>query len=131
MEHIIASGSDFLVGPLTYDVLQDQASYVTGRRNCQIFASVPEAGPLSVKSVKFNIADPNGFIDLSTLCRCRNALSGKSIFFLTPPAKWSSDISLSISSYSRTLGGGTLAATCGAFCAACIFLAKRPRCTRN
>ncbi len=68
MEHIIASGSDFLVGPLTYDVLQDQASYVTGRRNCQIFASVPECGPLAVKSVKFNIADPNGFIDLSTLC---------------------------------------------------------------
>ena len=68
MESIIASGSDFLCGPLSYDVLNDQASYVTGRRHCQIFASVPEAGPSSVKSVKFNIADPNGFIDLSTLC---------------------------------------------------------------
>ena len=68
MESIVASGSDFLVGPLSYDVLNDQASYVTGRRNSQIFASVPEAGPNSVKSVKFNIADPNGFLDLSTLC---------------------------------------------------------------
>ncbi len=64
----MASGSDFLVGPLSYDVLNDQASYVTGRRNSQIFASVPEAGPTSVKSVKFNVADPNGFLDLSTLC---------------------------------------------------------------
>ena len=68
MESIVASGSDFLVGPLSYDVLNDQASYVTGRRNPQIFASVPEAGPNSVKSVKFNIADPNGFLDLSMLC---------------------------------------------------------------
>ncbi len=68
MESIVASGSDFLVGPLSFDVLQDQASYVTGRRNSQIFASVPECGPASVKSVKFNVADPNGFIDLSTLC---------------------------------------------------------------
>ena len=68
MESIVASGSDFLVGPLSYEVMQDQASYVTTRRNSQIFASVPEAGPTSVKSVKWNIADPNGFIDLSTLC---------------------------------------------------------------
>jgi len=68
MESIVAAGQDFLVGLLSDDVLQDQAGYVTGRRFSQIFASVPEAGPNSVKSVKFNIADPNGFLDLSTLC---------------------------------------------------------------
>ena len=68
MESIVASGSDFLVGPLSYDVLQDQASYVTSCRSTQIFASVSEAGRNSMKSVKWNIADPNGIIDLSTLC---------------------------------------------------------------
>ena len=68
MESVIASGSDFLVGPLSYEVLQDQASYVTARRFTQTFANTPEVGPNSVKSLKFNIADPNGFLDLSSLC---------------------------------------------------------------
>jgi hypothetical protein len=68
MESIISSGNDFLLGPLSYDVMQDQASYVTSRRNSQIFANVSEVGPNAVKSVKFNLADPSGFLDLSTLC---------------------------------------------------------------
>ena len=68
MESIVASGQDFLVGPLNFEVLQDQASYVTSRRNTQTFANVSEVGPQSVKSLKVQLADPSGFLDLSTLC---------------------------------------------------------------
>jgi len=116
MESIIASGSDFLCGPLSYDVLNDQASYVTGRRNCQIFASVPEAGPSSVKSVKFNIADPNGFIDLSTLCFSWTVRENGGLLPLQPLTAiphnyWGRMIIRCSSALVEDLGGGHLGRT--------------------
>ena len=67
MESVLSSGQDFLVGPLSYDVLKDQASYIQERRQTTIFANTEAAGPTSVKTVKFSVNDPNGFLDLSTL----------------------------------------------------------------
>ena len=53
---------------LSYDLSGDQASYCVGRRNSQINSNVPTAGPNDVRQVTFNIADPSGFLDLSSLC---------------------------------------------------------------
>ena len=68
MESVLSAGEDFLVGPLDYGSIgKDQAQYVQERRQTTIFASVDRAGPTAVRSVKFSVADPNGFLDLSTL----------------------------------------------------------------
>lgn len=68
MESVLSAGEDFLVGPLDYSTVgKDQAQYVQERRQTTIFSSVPEAGPNSVRSIKFSIADPNGFLDLASL----------------------------------------------------------------
>ena len=53
---------------LSYDLSGDQASYVVSRRQSQINSNVPTAGPNDVRQVTFNIADPSGFLDLSSLC---------------------------------------------------------------
>jgi len=68
MESILSGGQDFLLPGLSYDLANDQSSYVLNRRNSQLNSNVPEAGPNSVKQVSFNIADPSGFLDLSSLC---------------------------------------------------------------
>ena len=68
MESILSGGEDFLLPGLSYDLAGDQASYVVSRRQTQISSQVPEAGPNSVRQVSFNIADPSGFLDLSSLC---------------------------------------------------------------
>ncbi len=113
MESIVASGSDFLVGPLSFDVLNDQASYVTNRRNCQIFANVSECGPLSVKSVKFNVADPNSFIDLSTVCfswtvQEKGGTAALQPLTAIPHNYWSRMIVRCSSALVEDLGGGHL-----------------------
>ena len=69
MESILAGGQeDFLLPGLSYDLQKDGASYVVNRRNSQISSNVPEAGPNAVRQITFNIADPSGFLDLSSLC---------------------------------------------------------------
>ena len=68
MESILSGGQDFLLPGLSYDLSGDQASYVVSRRQSQINSSVPTAGPNDVRQVTFNIADPSGFLDLSSLC---------------------------------------------------------------
>jgi hypothetical protein len=68
MESILSGGEDFLLPGLSYDLAGDQASYVVGRRQSQISSQVPTAGPDAVRQVTFNIADPSGFLDLSSLC---------------------------------------------------------------
>ena len=69
MESILAGGQeDFLLPGLSYDLQKDGASYVVSRRNSQLSCSVPVAGPNDVRQVTFNIADPSGFLDLSSLC---------------------------------------------------------------
>ena len=68
MESILSSSEDFLLPGLSYDLAGDQASYVVARRQSQISSNVPVAGPQAVRQVSFNIADPSGFLDLSSLC---------------------------------------------------------------
>jgi len=68
MESILSGGQDFLLPGLSYDLSGDQASYVVSRRQSQINSNVPTAGPNDVRQVTFNIADPSGFLDLSSLC---------------------------------------------------------------
>jgi len=68
MESILSGGQDFLLPGLSYDLSGDQASYVVSRRNSLISSNVPTAGPNDVRQVTFNIADPSGFLDLSSLC---------------------------------------------------------------
>ena len=68
MESILSGGEDFLLPGLSYDLAGDQASYVVSRRQTQISSQVPVAGPNAVRQVTFNIADPSGFLDLSSLC---------------------------------------------------------------
>ena len=67
MESILSGGQDFLLPGLSYDLSGDQASYVVSRRQSQINSNVPTAGPNDVRQVTFNIADPSGFLDLSSL----------------------------------------------------------------
>ena len=68
MESILSSGNDMLLPGLSYDLADDQASYCVGRRQTQIPCNVPKAGPQDVRQIKFTIADPNGFLDLASLC---------------------------------------------------------------
>ena len=68
MESILSGGQDFLLPGLSYDLSGDQASYVVSRRQSQINSNVPTAGPNDVRQVTFKIADPSGFLDLSSLC---------------------------------------------------------------
>ena len=68
MESILSGGQDFLLPGLSYDLSGDQASYVVSRRQSQINSNAPTAGPNDVRQVTFNIADPSGFLDLSSLC---------------------------------------------------------------
>ena len=68
MESILSGGADFLLPGLSYDLSGDKASYCVGRRQSQINSNVPTAGPNDVRQVTFNIADPSGFLDLSSLC---------------------------------------------------------------
>jgi hypothetical protein len=68
MQSILSGGADFLLPGLSYDLSGDQASYCVGRRQSQINSNVPTAGPNDVRQVTFNIADPSGFLDLSSLC---------------------------------------------------------------
>ena len=68
MESILSGGQDFLLPGLSYDLSGDQASYVVSRRNSVVSSNVPTAGPNDVRQVTFNIADPSGFLDLSSLC---------------------------------------------------------------
>ncbi len=53
---------------LSYDLAGDQASYVVSRRQTQITCNVPTAGPSDVRQVTFTVADPSGFLDMSSLC---------------------------------------------------------------
>ena len=57
-----------MLSGLSYDLSGDEASYVVSRRQSQINSNVPTAGPNDVRQVTFNIADPSGFLDLSSLC---------------------------------------------------------------
>ena len=68
MESILSSSEDFLLPGLSYDLAGDQASYIVSKRFSQISSNVPVAGPQAVRQVSFNIADPSGFLDLSSLC---------------------------------------------------------------
>ncbi len=68
MESVLSSGSDFLLPGLSYDLAGDQDSYCVGRRNTQIPCNVPTAGPNDVRQVTWKVADPSGFLDLSSLC---------------------------------------------------------------
>ena len=72
MESILSGGQDFLLPGLEARIScylsGDQASYVVSRRQSQINSNVPTAGPNDVRQVTFNIADPSGFLDLSSLC---------------------------------------------------------------
>ena len=70
MESILASGGggeEFLIGPLSYASPDTQASYIQHRFESTVFAQISEAGPNSIRTVRFNIAAPAHFIDLSSL----------------------------------------------------------------
>ena len=102
MESILSSGSDFLLPGLSYDLASDQCSYITSRRQSQISCSVPVAGPNDVRQVTFKVADPSGFIDLSSLCfswtvKNTNANKGMQPLSAVPHCCWSRMI-ISISS---------------------------------
>ena len=84
MESVLSSGSDFLLPGLSYDLAGDQASYVVGRRQSQLTCNVPTAGPNDVRQVTFKIADPTGFIDLSTLCFQWTVVNSDANSALTP-----------------------------------------------
>ena len=66
MESVLSGGEDFLLPGLSYDLAGDQASYIVSKRFSQISSNVPVAGPQAVKQISFNIADPSGFLDLSS-----------------------------------------------------------------
>ena len=68
MESILSGGQDFFLPGLSYDLSGDQASYVVSRRQTQITCNVPTAGPSDVRQVTLKVADPSGFLDLSSLC---------------------------------------------------------------
>ena len=68
MESILSSGNDFLLPGLSYDIASDQASYVVSKRFTQVPCNVPKAGPSDVRQIAFKVADPNGFLDLASLC---------------------------------------------------------------
>ena len=67
MESVLSSGNDMLLPGLSYDLADDQASYVVGRRQTVCPCNVPKAGPSDVRQITFKIADPNGFLDLASV----------------------------------------------------------------
>jgi hypothetical protein len=84
MESILSGGQDFLLPGLSYDLSGDQASYCVGRRQSQINSNVPTAGPNDVRQVTFNIADPSGFLDLSSLCFQWTVVNSHATAVMTP-----------------------------------------------
>ncbi len=84
MESVLSSGSDFLLPGLSYDLAGDQASYVVSRRQTQITCNVPTAGPSDVRQVTFKVADPSGFLDLSSLCFQWTVDNAHANYALTP-----------------------------------------------
>ena len=68
MESVLSSGNDFLLPGLSYDLSSDQASYIVSRRSTIVPCNVPVAGPSDVRQITFRLADPSGFLDLSSLC---------------------------------------------------------------
>ena len=71
---------------LSYDLSGDQASYVVSRRQSQINSNVPTAGPNDVRQVTFNIANPNGSLDLSSLCFQWTVTNTHATAALQPPS---------------------------------------------
>ena len=84
MESVLSAGSNLLLPGLSYDLAGDQASYVVSRRQTQITCNVPTAGPSDVRQVTFKVADPSGFLDLSSLCFQWTVVNGDGNNAMTP-----------------------------------------------
>ena len=69
MESLLAGeNTDFLIDGLNFKVGQNQASYIETKREATFFSPIDAASPDQVRVVKWNLAAPDAFIDLSTLC---------------------------------------------------------------
>ena len=68
MESIISTASeDLLVAPLDFSIGKNSASYIVSREQATYFSSQNLVGPGHVRVAKFQVGQPTGFLDLSSL----------------------------------------------------------------
>ena len=67
MESIIQQGEDVLVAPLDFSIGQNSAQYIVGKEEATYFSSQNLVSPQGVKIAKFQVGQPTGFLDLSSL----------------------------------------------------------------
>ena len=68
MESIISTASeDVLVAPLDFSIGKNSAQYIVSREQSTYFSSQNLVSPTGVKIAKFQVGQPTGFLDLSSL----------------------------------------------------------------